>query len=118
MQLQDKHRAELEQIFESIDLPIEILAFGSRVTGGSHEGSDLDLVIRTNDLSPVASAIFTQLIETIRDSNIPFLVQLIDWAKIPESFHVNINKNYEVIFDNRALILKEPKTSYSRKDES
>ena len=38
--------------------------------------------------------------EQIQESNIPILVQVMDWNKMPESFHSNILKKYEVIYSN------------------
>ena len=32
--------------------------------------------------------------EMIKESNIPILVQVLDWNRIPKSFHDNILKNY------------------------
>ena len=40
--------------FLEIYLPdVEVWAYGSRVNGRSHYGSDLDLVLRSPDLSPI-----------------------------------------------------------------
>ena len=58
----------------------EVWAYGSRVNGESHEGSNLDLVLRSSTLEPLGIA-FTDLVEMFRASNIPFLVQVCDWAK-------------------------------------
>ena len=33
----------------------------------------------------------------VAESNIPILVQIFDWARIPESFHKNILNNYEIL---------------------
>jgi len=79
-------------------MPVEVLAYGSRVNGTAHEGSDLDLVIRRKDSSPLPGAVYNQLCEQIRDSNIPILVELRDWAMLPESFRQNIALRHEVLF--------------------
>jgi uncharacterized protein len=100
MILRDKDRETLTKIFETISLPVEVLAYGSRVNGTAHEGSDLDLVIRAHDLKPLPAIVFGGLCEKIRDSNIPILVELRDWVRLPENFHQQIEKNYEVLFDN------------------
>ena len=63
----------------------EVWAYGSRITGESHEGSDLDLVVRGPELKPLGDGFF-QLVEAIEKSNIPILVQGHDWARLPESF--------------------------------
>ena len=80
--------------------PIEIWAYGSRVNGDSHDASDLDLVIRTDNLKSLAWRNLAAFQEQLRDSNIPILIQAFDWAKLPKSFHTNILEKYEVIFSN------------------
>ena len=79
---------------------MEIWAYGSRVNGKAHSGSDLDLVIRTRDLTPLDREEFVALCEKITNSNIPILVELRDWAMLPTSFHKNIQANYEVLFSS------------------
>lgn len=78
--------------------PIEIWAYGSRVNGDSHDASDLDIVIRTVDSVPLALGELLDFQEQIQESNIPILVQVMDWNKIPESFRTNILKKYQVIY--------------------
>ena len=41
-----------------------------RISGENHEGSDLDLVLRSPTLEPLGTA-FTDLVEAFRESNIP-----------------------------------------------
>lgn len=57
----------------------EIWAFGSRVNGGAHEGSDLDLVLRNpRDLTrPVQG--WLALKEALSDSSLPMLVDVHAW---------------------------------------
>jgi len=101
MLIRDKDRQALLHIFEDINLPVEVWAYGSRVNGSAHEGSDLDLVIRSKDLGPLPAAVYAAICEKIRESNIPILVELRDWAYLPESFHANIERQFEPLFDNR-----------------
>ena len=79
---------------------VEIWAYGSRVNDDSHDASDLDLVIRSIDLKPLDWRELMEFKEKIRDSNIPILIQAFDWAKLPESFHANILKKYELLYSN------------------
>ncbi len=74
----------------------EVWAFGSRISGESHEGSDLDLVLRSPTLEPLGTA-FTELVEAFRESNIPILVQICDWATLSESFRKEIARDYSVL---------------------
>lgn len=71
----------------------EVLAFGSRVNGTSHDGSDLDLVARNlNDLNQPLPAIF-EAKEAFSESNLPILVDILDWARIPEHFRQEITRS-------------------------
>ncbi len=106
MLIREKDKQTLLGIFAAVRIPIEVWAYGSRVNGTAHEGSDLDLVIRGQDLGPVPMEVFSDLYEKIRESNIPILVELRDWAYLPESFHANIQQHYELFFDNRNFMLK------------
>ena len=46
MNLKEKHLQILLEIFEGYCPKAEIWAYGSRVYGDSHSGSDLDLVVK------------------------------------------------------------------------
>ena len=78
----------------------EVWAYGSRITGESHEGSDLDLVVRGPELKPLDDGFF-DLLEAIEQSNIPILVQAHDWARLPESFHAEIERDYVVVREGK-----------------
>lgn len=100
MQIREKDRRILLNIFASTDIPLEVWAYGSRVTGTAHDGSDLDLVIRRSSGQKMPFEIINDFKEKIQNSNIPILVELFDWARLPETFHKNILTNYEVLFSN------------------
>lgn len=102
MLLRNKDKAALLEIFSSANTPVEVWAYGSRVNGSAHRGSDLDLVIRTPNLKPLSIDVLVELVEKIRESNIPILVELRDWARLPVSFHHNIEQQYEVLFKDTA----------------
>lgn len=98
MILRNKDRHTLIDIFKTVTEPIEVWAYGSRVSGSAHEGSDLDLTVRGHNLQKIPAEIFLDLKEKITESNIPILVELFDWARLPESFHSNIEANHEVLY--------------------
>lgn len=102
----------MTSIFSELTIPVEVWAYGSRVTGEAHEGSDLDLVMRTETLDRVPIDIFLDMKEKILVSRIPIIVELFDWARLPDSFHKNIEANHEVLFSNFEIILNEPKDTY------
>ncbi len=75
----------------------EVWAYGSRVTGSGHEASDLDLVLR-NPMNPAAeSPELVELKEAFIESNLPIRVDVMDWARIPESFHREIERAHVVL---------------------
>jgi uncharacterized protein len=100
MLLRIKDKQCLITIFETVPMNIEVWAYGSRVNGKAHEGSDLDLVIRTPSLQKMPIDVYLDLKEKIQESNIPIVVELFDWARLPESFHKNILAQHEVLFSN------------------
>ena len=106
MLLREKDKNALIAIFSSANLPFEVWAYGSRVNGSAHDGSDLDLVIRNQSLQKLPGNIYVDLCEKIRDSNIPILVELRDWAILPESFHKNIEKQYEVLYSSQSSAIE------------
>ncbi len=116
MILRNKDKIRLIEIFKSTNTSFEVWAYGSRVNGDAHDGSDLDLVIRTPDIQKMPSNILLDLKAKIRESNIPIIVELFDWAQLPESFHRNIEAKHEVLFSQTNLILNDPAEGYN-KDE-
>ena len=94
--LSRRYRDELEALLREHVPGVEVWAYGSRVNGRSHEASDLDLVLRSATLDPVGEG-FVDLLEAIENSNIPILIQAHDWARLPESFHPEIERDYVVV---------------------
>ena len=91
-----RYREQLAALLDEHVPGVEVWAYGSRVDGESHEGSDLDLVLRSPTLEPLDGG-FYDLMEAIERSNIPILVQVHDWARLPESFHREIERGYAVL---------------------
>jgi predicted nucleotidyltransferase len=112
MMLPERYKNMLTQIFESAGQPIEIWAYGSRVNGDAHAGSDLDLVVLAGNHDPLPQRMVTGLQERIRESNIPILVELRDFHNLPERFKTNIESNHEVLFSNVLRVASEPKPKY------
>lgn len=93
--LNPKHAETLRKIFELYCPDAEIWAYGSRVNGNCHNGSDLDLaVIDFNDPRKCIS----ELKQLINDSNIPFLIDIAEYHNLPLSFQNKIKKNGIVFF--------------------
>lgn len=91
--LQPRHLETVQILLRGALPPGTIVwAFGSRVNGTAIEGSDLDLVVHYAHDAPADLA---ALRAVFRDSNLPFTVQLLDWATIPEHFRQEIFACYE-----------------------
>ena len=91
-----RYRDQLEALLSKHVPGVEVWAYGSRVNDESHDGSDLDLVLRGPALEPLDGG-FYDLLEAIEKSNIPILVQAYDWAMLPESFHREIERAYVIV---------------------
>ena len=75
----------------------EVWAYGSRVTGGAWEASDLDLVVRNpKDLTQTCDKL-SELQTAFVNSNLPICVDLMDWARISQSFRDQILRGYVVL---------------------
>lgn len=90
--LAPRHLAELRALLQRHVPDAEVWAFGSRVYGGAHEGSDLDLVLRNaqDPAQPVAGMVGLQ--EALQASALPMLVEVHDWALVPPAFHDSIQQ--------------------------
>lgn len=86
----------LTDIFEQYCPNAEIWAYGSRVNGDAHEGSDLDMVVKNFHSN---TAKLSELRELITNSNIPFLTDINEFDKLPKYFQDEILKKYVVIFN-------------------
>ncbi|MBU1618678.1 MAG: nucleotidyltransferase domain-containing protein [Gammaproteobacteria bacterium] len=75
----------------------EIWAYGSRVNGDHYDASDLDLVVRQPDDLSRRQEHLWEVTEAFVESDLPIIVQLVDWAGIPESFRAEIAARYVVL---------------------
>lgn len=114
MLLRNKDKEKLLAIFSRVEMDVEIWAYGSRVSGQAHEGSDLDLVIRSHNLQKLPIDLYLDLKEQIQQSTIPIVVELFDWARLPQSFHKNIEAKHEVLYSSRMNTLHEPDAEYKK----
>lgn len=92
--LAPRHFEEVRRLLAEHLPDAEVWAFGSRVSATAAEGSDLDLVVRSLDGSATPLA---GLREAFCESSLPFAVELLDWATIPEQFREEILRNYCVL---------------------
>ena len=99
LHLLPKHRRALEALLQKHLPDVEVWAYGSRVNGRGHDGSDLDLVLRGPGLTEIPSGQLGDFEEAVRESNIPFLVEAGDWARLPERFHREIERDHVVLVE-------------------
>ena len=107
LDLPRRYRDQIEALLREHVPGADVWAYGSRVTAQSHDGSDLDLVLRSPTLEPLSDG-YLDLIEALEQSNIPILVQTHDWARLPESFHREIEKGYVVVQARKESVVENP----------
>jgi predicted nucleotidyltransferase len=91
------HLARLKTLLRRHAPRAEVWAYGSRVSGGGHRSSDFDIVLRSPNCLEAPQENIAQVKEGLSESDIPFLVDVLDWARIPDSFRLEISKEYVVI---------------------
>ncbi len=94
LELPSKYRDELENIIQEYIPNAEVWAFGSRINQQNHESSDLDLAIHNIQ----ASTLLDKFKSAITNSNIPILIDILNWENIPQSFKDEILKQHVVIY--------------------
>jgi len=67
-----------------------VLAFGSRTTGRARRYSDLDLGVEGDQ--PLDIATYAALIDDLRESDLPFKVDVVDLAVVGEDFRVIVQR--------------------------
>ena len=97
LRLAARHRRALEALLRQHLPGVEVWAYGSRVNGRGHEGSDLDLVLRGPRLEQIPIGRLMDFEEAVRESTIPFRVEARDWARLPERFQREIEREYVVV---------------------
>lgn len=75
---------------------IEVWAHGSRVTGVNlTPDTELELVVISK--TPLSFETMTAVEKAFVDSGLPFRVDVMDWAKLPETLQKQIKKEHEVV---------------------
>jgi hypothetical protein len=72
----------------------QVWAYGSRVHGGAHEGSDLDLVLRNPAQLTARCQGCDSLKQALQESALPILVDVHDWTQLPADFQRTIERAY------------------------
>lgn len=97
LDLSPNHLAEIQRLLAMLVPEAEVWAYGSRVNGTAHEGSDLDVVLRhPQDLKQDVVNWF-ELKEALQESCLPILVEIHLWSRLPTAFHGEIERRYVVL---------------------
>jgi len=96
LDLPDRYFRIMEGLLQQYAPTAEVWVCGSRVDGSAHAGSDLDLVLRNpSDLQkPIEN--LNALKRAVQESDIPIMVDILDWAGMPESFRQRVEAFYWV----------------------
>lgn len=79
---------------------VAVSVFGSRVTGKARRYSDLDLALAGD--GPIAAGTKLDLAEAFDESDLPWKVDLIDWASTSEHFRQIIAADLRTIVPRRS----------------
>jgi len=93
----------------------EVLAFGSRATWTAKDYSDLDLAIMGEE--PLSLRVTSALDEAFVESDLPFRVDIVDWAKIDDGFRVIIRRHgvpFHAPHDRKCGTSPEPASDWLR----
>ena len=84
--------ATIEEILNAHVPGLRVWAFGSRVAGRRKPHSDLDLAIITEMPLPLAK--LGMLEDAFAESDLPFRVDIIDWARTSEEFRALVRGHH------------------------
>ena len=76
-------RAQVMEVLRKVCPTATVWAYGSRVTGGAHPGSDLDLAVQGASPARLKAAFV--------ESDVPILVDVADWEALPPAWNVPAN---------------------------
>ncbi|OQX28891.1 MAG: hypothetical protein B0D92_06590 [Spirochaeta sp. LUC14_002_19_P3] len=96
--IDEKSWIKLTGIFEKLYPKSLIWAYGSRIDGTAHSGSDLDLAIVDYGQD---DRDYMGLKKAIQESNIPFLIDIFELDKLPDSFQQEIKRSYAVLYNGK-----------------
>ncbi len=100
LNLEKRHLHIVQQILQSRLPDAQVWAFGSRATSTAKPYSDLDLAIINSQ--PTNLELLASLSEDFSNSDLPFKVDVVDWATTSKAFRTIIQKHKVVIQTQRA----------------
>lgn len=84
LQISDSEWQQVSAILQRYLPQYEVWVFGSRVKGNAKPYSDLDLAIISD--TPLPLALLAEVAEAFSESDLPWKVDLVDWATTSERF--------------------------------
>lgn len=79
---------QVQRILQRLLAGYPVWAFGSRAAGRGKTYSDLDLVIVSTE--PLPLALLAEVSEAFSESDLPWKVDVVDWATTSETFRQRI----------------------------
>ncbi len=95
IKMEEKYLAEIKRILHAQSPEFEVRAYGSRVNGSAKKYSDLDLALVGD--GPLDWRKIAALKNAFSESDLPFMVDVVDWHTLSPEFKEIIAKEYEVI---------------------
>jgi predicted nucleotidyltransferase len=90
--LESRHLRLLQELLAKHVPGAEVRAFGSRVKGNAHEGSDLDLLLCNPAVPGQPVPGLPGLVNALQASALPMLVDVHDACRMPPAFLEEINQ--------------------------
>lgn len=90
-QLEKRHQKIIKQILSKYSY--QFYAYGSRVKGTARKFSDLDLCYKEN----IPDAIVFRIEEEFKESDLPFIVELVAWEDMKVGFREMIEEDLTLI---------------------
>lgn len=83
----------------------EVWAFGSRAKWNAKKYSDLDLAVITD--KPLVLSVTAALADDLSESDLPWKVDVVDWATTSESFRKIIARDKVIVQESNTLSPKK-----------
>jgi len=92
LDISPEHQAIVRAILaQHLPPGVSVSVFGSRATGKARRYSDLDLALQGD--APLPFSLLADLAEAFDESDLPWKVDLLDWASVNEAFRRIIDQD-------------------------
>lgn len=95
IEIRDEHLTLIQSILKRHVGGYDVRAYGSRVNGDPKPYSDLDLVVMAK--KPIPPKTMALLKDDLTESDLPFKVDVLDWATASDSFREVIRNKFEIV---------------------